>query len=272
MDERFYGAVYAALRGDHAAFEAALDERPDLATGRSACGHPTLLQFVAAEGGLGRLPEPLALAEALIARGAPLDEPLVAACSVGFDALVERLLAAGAPIEACAPWTPLEEAVYWGHRALAAQLRDRYGAAVPSLRAAAGLDDDAHLAACFDGDWLRPSAGPVRFPWGTASDDPQDVLDQALAVAAANGCSGAVAVLLTRGARTDVVPPGLHWRGAPLHLAALRGHAAVADQLLAAGAAADLRDPEHDATPAGWARHGGYTALAERLDAAANGP
>lgn len=269
MDERFYSAVYAALLGDLEAFTGHLDATPGLAAARSACGHPTLLQFVAVEGGLGRVPDALRAAAALVERGAPLEEPLVAACSVGFLALVDRLLEAGAAVEACAPWTPLEEAVYWGHRALAEHLRDRYGARVPSLRAAAGLDDLEHVGDFLGGDGLAANAGPVRYPWGTLEGDAQDVLDQALAVAAANGCAAAAARLLAAGARADVFPPGIHQGGTALHMAALHGHAGLAHLLLDAGAPARLRDPEHDATPADWARHGGYADLAAALDARA---
>ena len=36
--------------------------------------------------------------------------------------------------------------------------------------------------------------------------------------------------------------------------------------LVAAGADLHLRDPEFDATPAGWAREGGHDELADRLN------
>ncbi len=266
MDHAFYPAMAAALCGDLERFTEILDGAPRLAAARSSCGHPTLLQFVAVDGGLGKIPDPVAFARVLVARGAPLEEPLVAAASVGARDLVDCFVSSGASIEACAPWTPLEEAVYWAHRALAHYLWQECEAAVRSLRAAAGLGSVALAASYFDeGGSLRPEAGPVRFPWGERSGDPQDVLNQALVIAAKNGQVGTARLLLERGAEVNVVPPGIHERGAPLHLAALLGLEDMVALLLERGADRTLRDPEHDAMPSGWARHGGFDALARGL-------
>ena len=69
--------------------------------------------------------------------------------------------------------------------------------------------------------------------------------------------------LLARGVSPDArdAPSG----ATALHHAAWRGLRGVVDVLLAAGADPRLRDREHDATPAEWARHAGRDDLARRL-------
>ncbi|MEQ8329077.1 MAG: ankyrin repeat domain-containing protein [Longimicrobiales bacterium] len=265
MDSVFHPAMAAAYRGDGPGFAALLDAWPGLVTGRSGCSHPTLLQFVCVEGGLGKVPDAESRAGELIERGAALDEPLVAAASVGSSSLVALLLERGASVEACAPWTPLEEAVYWGHAELAVRLRTEHGAAVGSLRAAAGLGDLEAAARFFDEEGLADSAGPVRFPWGVRSEAPGDVLDQALAVAAANGQDEMIRFLVERGANPSAFPPGIHHGGTALHLAALAGHATTVACLVEAGADPSLRDERHGSTAAGWAEHDGHLALARWL-------
>ncbi len=266
MDSTFHPAVEAAWRGDIERFVDILDARPQLVTARSSCSHPTLLQFVALDGGSGKIPGPIAFARALIDRGAPLAEPLVAAASVGAREIFDCILSAGAPLEAGAPWTPLEEAVYWAHTAFAEYLWRELGAMVRSLRAAAGLGSVALTASYFDGDNLRPRAGPVRFPWGERSKETRDVLNQALVIAAKNGRVATARLLLQHGAEVNAMPPGVHERGSALHLAALLGRADIVTMLLDHGGDRSLRDPEHGATPAGWARHAGFDVLARHLD------
>ena len=53
-----------------------------------------------------------------------------------------------------------------------------------------------------------------------------------------------------------------------LHAAAWRDDRELVERLLALGADPAARDRDFDATPAGWAAHGGHRALADRLDAA----
>ncbi|NNF12083.1 MAG: hypothetical protein HKN72_02600 [Gemmatimonadetes bacterium] len=265
MDSRFRPAMAAAWAGASTRFTGILDADPSLVTARSSCSHPTLLQFVVLDGGLGKMPQAPAFVRALIERGADLEEPLVAAASIGSRPMVELLIEAGAPIEACAPWTPLEESVYWAHEDLSRFLLLEHGARVPSLRAAAGLGALSEIEQFLSGSSPHGGAGPVRFPWGSPSTDPQDVLDQALVIAAKNGRAEAARLLIEHGARPDAQPPGIHEKGGALHLAALFGRGDIVELLIAAGASPDARDPEHQATPAGWARHGGHTELADRL-------
>lgn len=264
MDARFHGLMQAAWRGRLAEFEEILDRSPSLVTDRSSCSHPTVLQFVVLDGAAEKVPEAQRFVSALVSRGARLDEPLVAAASVGSLDMTERLLVAGAPVEACTPWTPLEESVYWAHRDLSARLRE-IGALVRSLRVAAGLNDVSATASYLDGQSVRKGAGPVRFPWGTDSEHDSDVLNQALVIAAKNDATDSLTLLIEAGADVNSFPPGVHEGGSALHLAAMLGRDAAVEILLDAGADRTVPDPKHGSDPSGWARHGGFELLATRL-------
>jgi hypothetical protein len=265
IDTKFHPAMLAAWQGDLSRFVAILDNLPDLVTARSSCSHPTLLQFVALDGGQGKIPDPIPFCQALIERGASLEEPLVAAAGVGAREILDCILTAGGPIEACAPWTPLEEAVYWAHTDVAEYLRVERKAAVRSLRAAAGLGDVKLTVSFFDGDRPRPDAGPVRFPWGERSTDLGEVLNQALVIAVKNGRADTTRFLLEHGAEVNALPSGIHEGGGALHMAALYGRAELIVVLLDHGADRSLEDPEHGATPAGWAEHAGFQELVRQL-------
>jgi hypothetical protein len=116
----------AAYAGDLAAFREIITRTPALVSARSSCSHPTLLQFVAVDGDLGKIPRPAGFAQVLIVAGAALDEPLVAAASVNAREVLDAILTAGAS----APWTALEEALYWGYSELATYLWRERGADV----------------------------------------------------------------------------------------------------------------------------------------------
>ena len=255
----------AAWAGRLEEFISLLEETPELVTARSTCRHPTLLQFIVLDGGQGKVPQPEGFMRALVDRGADLSEPMVAAASIGSEPMASFLLAAGATIEAGAPWTPLEESVYWAHTHLSSWLRSTHGAELQSLRAAAGLGEVGEMERFLRDDRPTPTAGPVRFPWGERSADPQDVLDQALVIAAKNGRSAAVQRLLACGADPNAFPPGVHERGSALHVAAMCGHLEIVNALLDGGADPSRRDPEHGATPSGWAEHGGHSEIAAFL-------
>ncbi|HET8755344.1 MAG TPA: ankyrin repeat domain-containing protein [Solirubrobacteraceae bacterium] len=220
--------------------------------------------------------------------------PLHQAAYSDLPRLAEMLLAAGARVDVSARGdggTPLIVALFWGNRATA-ELLAAHGVHPRNLRAGAGLGrlELAERPGARRG-FYRPHSG---FPPWRPSDDPQEVLDEALAWAARNDRAGTLAELVERGAAVgaDV------YRGTALAWAAARGRVAAIEQLVALGADPNQRTtfggPEHgvgttalhlaaqngdlpairallelgadpairdglyDATPAGWAEHGGH--------------
>jgi ankyrin repeat protein len=221
-------------------------------------------------------------------------------------ALATLLLDAGARTDLSARGdggTPLICALFWGHREVAGLLGREPG----NLRAAAGLGDVELIrelagtpAAGAHRAFYRPHGG---FPVWAPSDDPQEVLDEALVWAAKADRVEALPLLVELGARIDADP----YRGTPLIWAAVNGRVAsvrrlvdlgadpnrratfggpahgegvpainVAAQageraavraLLELGADPTLRDSLHDGDAAGWASVGGHDDLAEELRA-----
>jgi ankyrin repeat protein len=220
-------------------------------------------------------------------------------------ALAELVLAAGARTDLSARGdggTPLVAALFWGHR----EVVDLLGLEPRNLRVAAGLGRvdliDELVGAPAAGAhraFYRPHGG---FPAWQPSDDPHEILDEALvwaakadrveaidrlvelgadveadpyrgtplAWAAANGRGAAIRRLVELGAD----PNGLgtfggptHGEGVPpLHLAAQSGQEAAVDLLLELGADPTIRDRLYDGTAAGWAAHGCRPDLADRLE------
>lgn len=230
--------------------------------------------------------------------------PLHQTAYSGLPLLVRLLLDAGAPADVSARGdggTPLIVALFWGHREAAELVAER-GVFPRNLRAAAGLGrlDLIDELVAPDGA-LAPEAGAHRafyrphsgFPaWGP-SDDPQEILDEALSWAARNDRVEALGMLVARGADVDAeVNRGtaLTWAAASgrtpairrllalgadpnnrgtfggpehgdgttaLHHAAEGGHLDAIRALLHAGADPTVRDAIYDSTPAGWAEHFG---------------
>jgi ankyrin repeat protein len=218
--------------------------------------------------------------------------------------LAELLLAAGARTDLYARGdggTPLIAALFWGHREVVGLL----GLEPRNLRVAAGLgrvdliDELAGTpAAGAHRGFYRPHGG---FPAWQPSDDPQEILDEALVWAAKSDRVAAIERLVELGADVDADP----YRGTPLtwaaasgrvaairslaelgadvngrgtfggpdhgqgvtalHLAAQSGQAEAVESLLELGADPTIRDTIHGGTPAGWARQGCHPELAERL-------
>ncbi|HET7647828.1 MAG TPA: ankyrin repeat domain-containing protein, partial [Gaiellaceae bacterium] len=220
--------------------------------------------------------------------------------------LAGLLLAAGARDDVSARGdggTPLVQALFWGHREVAPLL----GEAPRNLRVAAGLG----RVELIEELWGTPAAGAHRefyrphggFPRWQPSDDPQEVLDEALVWAAKADRVEAIDALVALGARIEADPyrgtpltwaacngrvaaierllalgadPNgcgtfggpTHGEGAtPLHLAAQSGREEAVDVLLAVGADPSLQDELHGGTAAGWAHVGGHLELEERLRA-----
>ena len=238
--------------------------------------------------------------------------PLHQAAYSGLPLLVQLLLDAGAPRDVSARGdggTPLIVALFWGHREAAELLAER-GVFPRNLRTASGLGrlDLIDELVAPDGA-LAPEAGAHRafyrphggFPAWKPSDDPQEILDEALSWAARNDRVEALDVLVARGANVDAdVNRGtaLTWGAASgrteailgllalgadpnkrgtfggpehgdgttaLHHAAEGGHLDAIRALLDAGADATVRDAIYDATPAGWAGHFGREEARELL-------
>jgi len=308
--EPFARAYRAVEAHDLDALRALLDRFPELTAARGTNGNDLLGMATATCDGR--------LVALLLERGAdPASAnahgwtPLHQAGYMGRPALARRLLDAGAPVDVSARGdggTPLVVALFWGHRD-AAELLAAAGPVPANLRVAAGLGDVARIEALTSP--LRPEAGAHRefyrphggFPAWRPADDPQEVLDEALAWAARNDREEALGALVRAGARVDADvyrgtplawaafagragairrllalgadPDGRtgfggpdHGEGVtPLHLAAQGGRLAAIEALLEGGADPSLRDRLYGGTPADWAEHGGEEAAARRLRA-----
>jgi len=222
--------------------------------------------------------------------------------------LAAPLLAAGARTDAFGRGdggTPLIAALFWGHREVA-DILARDGVRPRNLRAAAGVGDRALVdelvgtpeAGAHRG-FYRPHSG---FPAWAPSDDPQEVLDEALAYAARSGRVRVLDALVGHGARleadvyrgtpliwaasagrSDAVgrllalgadPMGRGSYGGeshgkqvtPLHLAAASGDGATVELLLDVGGDPSAVDGHGYGTPASWARHDGHDDIAALIE------
>lgn len=220
--------------------------------------------------------------------------------------LAQLLLDAGARTDLSARGdggTPLVVALFWGHR----EVVDVLGLEPRNLRVGAGLGRldlirelvGTPQAGAHRG-FYRPHGG---FPAWTASDDPQEVLDEALVWAAKSDRVEALRLLVELGARLDADPyrgTALTWAAAngrvaairalldlgadpnargtfggpthgegvtALHLAAQGGHLEAAQTLLDGGADPAIRDALHGGPAWGWAEFGGHRHVAELLRA-----
>jgi Ankyrin repeats (3 copies) len=304
-DEPFARAYRAIEAHDVDALREQLDRFPDLAAARGTNGNDLL--------GMASATCDERLVDLLLERGADPTRgnahgwtPLHQAGYSGLPLLARTLLDAGARTDAFARGdggTPMVVALFWGHRETAELLAER-GLHPRNLRAAAGLgrldliDELLPTDAGPHRGFYRPHSG---FPQWRPSDDPQEILDEALSWAARNDRVDALDRLVARGANleADVYrgtalvwaaatgraaavrrlialgadPNGRSTFGGPshgegvtaLHLAAQYGHLEAIEALLDGGADPTLRDGLHDSTPAGWAQFGGKPGAAELL-------
>jgi ankyrin repeat protein len=309
--EPFARAYRAVEAHDVDGLRAQLETFPDLATAVGTNGNDLL--GMAGATCDERLVRVLLDAGADPARGnAHGWTPLHQAGYSNLPLLARMLLDEGAAVDVSARGdggTPLIVALFWGHREVTEVLAER-GVHPGNLRAAAGLGrldlveelvaPDGRLAPAASAHrvYYRPHSG---FPDWRASDDPQEVLDEALAWAARSDRVAVLEPLVARGARPEAdVYRGsaLMWAAAcgrtaavrrllelgadpsgrstfggpthgegvtPLHLAAQDGHLDTVRALLDAGADPRARDANFDATPDGWAEYGGHPEVAAAI-------
>ena len=296
----FVLAYRAVEAGDRDRLVELLDRFPDLVVQRGTNGNDLL-----------GMAEGLALVSLLLERGADPnrgnDYGWTKLHQAGYsnDCDLARLMVeAGARTDLSARGdggTPLVAALFWGHREVAELL----GREPRNLRVAGGLGDVELIRelagtpeACAHRDFYRPHGG---FPAWRPSDDPQEVLDEALVWAAKSGRVAAIRALVELGADVDADP----YRGSPLtwaaangrveairalvelgadpdrrgtfggpshgegvtaiHLAAQSGQREAVIALLDLGADPLLVDRLHGGTALGWARFGGHEHLSEVL-------
>jgi ankyrin repeat protein len=296
----FMRAYRAVEDRDLERLRALLDKHPELVRQRGTNGNDLL-----------GMANDLDTTRLLLERGADVnrgnDHGWTKLHQAGYDndrELAELLLAAGARTDLFARGdggTPLVAALFWGHR----DVVDLLGLEPRNLRVAAGLG----LVDLIDELAGTPAAGAHRgfyrphggFPAWEPSDEPQEILDEALVWAAKSDRLEAIERLVELGADVDADP----YRGTPLtwaacngrvaavrrlvelgadvdargtfggpdhgegvtalHLAAQAGQAEAVETLLELGADRGIEDAIHAGTPAGWARFGGHPELADRL-------
>ncbi len=296
----FMLAYRAVEAGDNERLAELLDEHPELVRTRGTNGNDLL-------GMAGDLQS----VRLLLERGADVnrgnDHGWTKLHQAGYSddrSLAELVLAAGARTDLSARGdggTPLVAALFWGHR----EVVDLLGLEPRNLRVAAGLGRVDLIdelvgtpAAGAHREFYRPHGG---FPAWQPSDDPQEILDEALVWAAKADRVEAIDRLVELGARVEADPyrgTSLAWAAAngrvaairrlvelgadangrgsfggpthgdgvpPLHLAAQSGQEEAVDLLLELGADPNIRDRLYDGTAAGWAAHGCRPDLAERL-------
>ena len=266
MDDKFLPSQAAIISDNAEELERLVRADPSLARDRSLSrDHPTLLQCLVLE-----MPSRRSLGHLirLFAQfGAELNGPLVAAASGNNLLAVEVLLDLGASISGEGKWSPLEEALYWGHLSIVELLLKR-GAPVDNLRKFAAFGDLQGLRRCFNDDGsLNRQAGEVAWPFGPTIPeevvhDRLQIMNNALVYAAAWGQIESAGKLLSRGAEINSIPARFDYAGTPLHYASIQNRHEMVEWLLEYGADPTIRDTKVHATPVGWAEYVHHPQLA----------
>jgi ankyrin repeat protein len=247
----FVLAYRAVEDNDRATLVGLLDRFPELVAQRGTNGNDLL-----------GMASGLAIVSLLLERGADPNRgndygwtKLHSAGDGNDGDLAKLLLAAGARTDLFARGdggTPLIAALFWGHR----DVTELLGREPRNLRVAAGLGDlqlirelaGTPQAGAHRG-FYRPHGG---FPAWQPSDDPQEVLDEALVWAAKAGRVEAVRLLAELGARVEADV----YRGTPLTWAAVNGRTDAIRALVELGA-----DPNQRGTFGGPSHGQGVTAI-----------
>jgi len=253
--------------GDVDGLHAMLDRDPGLVHATYKGAASTMLEAVAQPDVFGerfevQLGIDRRIVELLIERGSHLDVPLNLAACFNRAELVAMLLAAGARPVATEIWgiTPLQTAIYHGARE-AGDLLAAVDLVPDALYVAAGAGRVDHLDRWFlpdglltpDAFQLRPNLADVGWPPAPPPrDDPQEILDEAFALAAYSGRLKAMQWLLEHGASVNGTA---HLGLTALHFAVIRQRLDVITWLIEHGADPGRRDGIHNGTPLSWAAH-----------------
>lgn len=268
MDPKFTPARDAAYAGDLALFKLLLESDPDLITQCSTDpgDSPNLIQFIVVEGGLGKIPDPVKFLTYLIDNGSTTYRQLVAAASVNSRELVDALLDAGVSLDECAPWTTVEETLYWGHREMAEYLLNEHGAKLSTLCAAAMIGNMEKLTSFFKDGKLIASVLPVYFPWGPFEDSTEkDAIDQAFILALRHKQYEVASYLLERGMDINAIARCYHEECTTLHQAAKLNDIEMVDWLIDRGAVGKIKDKRFNKDAIDWAKDQGHTQMVEHL-------
>lgn len=254
-DQRVQPALHAMLADDPDGLQAAIDADPGIV--EMAWGENTLLEWVTQPPhGIGE-----GIIDVLIASGSRLDRALNLAGCWNLDRLCVRLLTAGADpaTRADAGITPLESAAMHGSTR-SADVLVAQGLHRPSLWLAAAAGQLAQVQGWVShgGELLKPP-GPYRpnladvghRPGRAASDDPVEIIGEALVFAGANNRMDVVDYLVATGADLDARP---YLNTTALHLAILFRNPDAVAGLLERGAACDILDDRYESDARGWAR------------------
>lgn len=254
-DERVQPALHAMLADDAPGLRSAIEADPEIVS--IPWGENTLLEWVT------QPPHGISdeIVETLIDAGSFFDRALNLAGCWNLDRLCSQLLDAGADPAATADAgiTPLESAALHGSTR-SADVLIWEGLHRPSLWLAAATGQLAAVQdwVSADGRLLR-SPGPYRPnlahvghpPGQPPTDDPNEIIAEALVFAGANNRMGVVDYLVAGGADIDARP---YLNTTALHLAAMFTSPDAVAGLLERGASRDILDGRHHSDAGGWAR------------------